>query len=116
MAEAPAFRPVVELAALREGRPFACTVDGRELVLCRHRDDVHALDDLCTHAEARMSEGKLRGTRLACPLHGAAFDVRDGKVLAGPATRPLHVHMVRIVAGQVEVALDPAAPPPTPFP
>jgi nitrite reductase/ring-hydroxylating ferredoxin subunit len=85
-------------------------------VLCRSRDGVHALDDLCTHAEARMSEGKLRGTRLACPLHGAAFDVRDGRVLTGPATRPLQTHPLRVVAGKVEVALDPAAPPlPEPY-
>lgn len=111
MAESPSFHAVADLATLRDGRPFACSVEGRALVLCRQGDAVHALDDLCTHAEARMSEGRLRGTRLICPLHGAAFDVRDGRVLSGPATRGLHTHPVRVVAGRVEVAIDPAAPP-----
>jgi len=95
---------------------LACSVEGRALVLCHTRDGLHALDDVCTHAYAKMSEGRLRGSRLLCPLHGAGFDVRDGRVLAGPATRPLAAHRVRVVDGMIEVALDPAAPPqPEPF-
>jgi len=110
------FHPIGELAALRPGRMLACTVEGRSLVICRTADGLHALDDVCTHAHAKMSEGRLRGTRLVCPLHGAAFDVTHGGVLAGPAPRPLAVHQVRVVDGTIEVALDPAAPPqPDPF-
>jgi nitrite reductase/ring-hydroxylating ferredoxin subunit len=89
---------------------LGCTVQGRSLVICRTADGVHALDDVCTHADAKMSEGRLRGTRLVCPLHGAAFDVGNGRVLVGPAPRPLAVHRVRVVDGTIEVALDPAAP------
>ncbi len=95
---------------------LAVRVDGRALVLCHTRDGVLALDDVCTHAYARMSEGRLRGTRLVCPLHGASFDARDGRVLSGPAVRALVTHHVRIDDGTIEGALDPAAPPqPEPF-
>ena len=90
---------------------LACTVDGRALVVCRTREGVFAVDDFCTHAFARMSEGRLRGMRLICTLHGAGFGVRDGRVLAGPATQPLATHFARVVGDRVEVALDPAAPP-----
>ena len=111
MSDAPQFRPVADLASLREGQMLPCTVDGRALVVCRLREGVFALDDICTHAHARMSEGRLRGTRLVCPMHGAAFDARDGRVLAGPATRRLPAHPSRVVDGRIEVALDPQAPP-----
>ena len=87
----------------------ACTIDGRELVLCHSKEGLYALDNICTHAYARMSEGRLRGIRLVCPLHGASFDVRDGRVLGAPASRPLLSHGVRIVDGQVELAVNPAA-------
>ncbi len=108
--------PVGQLVELPEGRMLACSVEGRALVVCRTREGLFALDDICTHAFARMSEGRLRGTRLVCPLHGAGFDVRDGRVLSGPATRPLATHLARVVGGTIEVALDPAAPPqPEPF-
>jgi nitrite reductase/ring-hydroxylating ferredoxin subunit len=109
--DATPFHAVGELAALRLGGMLACTVQGRSLVVCRTADGLHALDNVCTHAYARMSEGRLRGARLVCPLHGAAFDVASGRVLAGPAPRPLAVHPVRVVDGKIEVALNPSAPP-----
>ena len=100
------FQPVLRLADLAVGRMHACTVAGREIVVCHTREGVFALDNTCTHAEARLCEGRLRATRIVCPLHGASFDVRDGRVLAPPATVPLPVHSVRIVDGSIEVALS----------
>jgi 3-phenylpropionate/trans-cinnamate dioxygenase ferredoxin subunit len=108
MSEAP-FHRVMPVEELREGSMRACDIGGREVVLCRSREGVFALDNICTHAEARMSEGRLRGTRLVCPLHGAAFDIRDGRALGGPAIRPLPVYTVQIVNGMIEVSA-PGAP------
>jgi nitrite reductase/ring-hydroxylating ferredoxin subunit len=100
------FAPVLELAALPPGSMRACTVGGRELVLCHTHAGVFALDNICTHAEARLCEGRLRATRLICPLHGAAFDVRDGRVLAPPAVCPLPTHALRVQGGIIEVAVE----------
>ncbi len=83
-----------------------CSLTGREIVLCHTKHGVFALDNICTHARARMNEGYLRGVRLICPLHAASFDIRDGRVLSGPATVPLPHYAVRIVDGFIEVALD----------
>lgn len=83
----------------------AFEIDGREIVVCHSREGWHALDNICSHAYARMCEGRLRGIRLICPLHGASFDVRDGSVLGAPASTPLARHTLRIVDDQVEVAL-----------
>jgi nitrite reductase/ring-hydroxylating ferredoxin subunit len=85
-------------------------LEGREIVICHTREGLFALDNICTHAHARMCEGRLRATRLVCPLHGASFDVRDGRVLATPATVPLATHQVRVVNGTVEVSVSPAPP------
>ncbi len=60
--------------------------DGTEVLLCRHADTVYALDNQCTHAAARLCEGRLRGGRVFCPLHGAAFDIRTGEALSRPAS------------------------------
>ena len=80
------------------------TVADRDVLLCHVPQGVFALDNICTHAFARMDEGRLRGVRLICPLHGAAFDVRDGRVLGAPAKEPLQTHAVRIIEGMIEVA------------
>ncbi len=108
------FTAVLPLAELAPGSMRAVTVAGREVLLCHIKDGITALDNVCTHAYARMSEGRLRGTRLICPLHGASFDARNGQVLAPPATAPLCRHAVRVTDGTIEVALDPAAPPQAP--
>ena len=102
------------LEALPAGSLRACTIDGRELVVCHSKDGLYALDNTCTHACARLSEGRLRGVRLVCPLHGAAFDVRDGCALGAPASKPLATHRVRVVDGQVELAVTPMAQGPAP--
>ena len=88
---------------LAEGGMIVCTHETTEIVVCRTKDGIYALQNLCTHADARLSEGRLRGNRLICPLHGAAFDVRDGRVLGAPATSPLVCYPVHVVGEQIEV-------------
>ena len=103
------FVPVMTLAEIPQGSMQAKVLDGREIVICHTREGgVFALDNICTHAHARMCEGRLRATRLVCPLHGASFDVRDGRVLGPPATVPLPTYPVRVVDGMIEVSLTPA--------
>ncbi|MEP6884561.1 MAG: non-heme iron oxygenase ferredoxin subunit [Gammaproteobacteria bacterium] len=100
----------VALSEVAEGKMHALSRDGRELVICRTKEGVYALDNICTHAYARLNEGRLRGTRLICPLHGAAFDVRDGRVLGAPATRPLATHAVNVVDDRIEITVAPSQP------
>ncbi len=99
------FQGVLRLADVPLGGMRTCVLGGRELVICHTREGVFALDNICTHAHARLCEGRLRATRLVCPLHGASFDIRDGRVLAAPAEVPLATYAVRIIAGTIEVAL-----------
>src|SRR5579871_3187451 len=103
------FMPVLSLAELPAGTMRAVTVGTRELLLCHTKDGVFAVDNICSHAYARLCEGRLRGTRIICPLHGASFDARDGRVLGPPAAQPLAAFAVRIAAGMIEVAPPAAA-------
>jgi nitrite reductase/ring-hydroxylating ferredoxin subunit len=100
----------MRLAELPLGRMRACTVGAREIVVCHTREGVFALDNICTHAHARLSEGRLRGTRLVCPLHGASFDVRDGRVLGPPAEVPLATFTVRVAQDAIEIAVSRESP------
>jgi nitrite reductase/ring-hydroxylating ferredoxin subunit len=104
------FVPVMALAEIPQGSMQTRMLEGREIVICHTREGVFALDNICTHAHARMCEGRLRATRLVCPLHGASFDIRDGRVLGPPATVPLATHQVRVVNGAIEVSLSPVPP------
>ena len=101
----PQFQAVMSLAELPLGSMRAVTIGEREILLCHTREGLFALDNICTHAHARLCEGRLRATRLVCPLHGASFDIRDGRVLGPPAEVPLPSHAVRVAGENIEVAL-----------
>jgi len=99
--------PVVPAGDIEEKR-FACmTVGGVGIVVCRFRDEYFAVENMCSHALSTFDEGRMRGYRLMCPLHGATFDIRDGSVAGAPATRPIRSFPVRIVDGMLEVDLSP---------
>ncbi len=93
-----------------EEKAFRCfVVEEVALVICRFRDEYFAVENLCSHALATFDDGRMRGYRLMCPLHGATFDIRDGAVTGAPATRPIRSFPVQVVEGQVEVDLGEAA-------
>ena len=85
------------------GKTLCVQVDGCEVLLCHTREGLYAVDNLCSHAEARLSEGKLKGHRILCPLHGAAFDVRDGSALSQPASVPLRTWKVAVDGDDIRV-------------
>lgn len=55
------------------------------IVVCRVNGELYGLEDNCSHADTPLSEGRLRGYGITCPLHGAAFDVRTGEHSGPPA-------------------------------
>ncbi len=62
------------------------------VVLCRVAGVLHAVADNCSHRDAKLSEGRLRGHLITCPLHGAQFDVRTGAHQGPPAATPIECY------------------------
>jgi nitrite reductase/ring-hydroxylating ferredoxin subunit len=81
---------------LREGEVLGTRVAGQPVALYRLDGEVFATHDICTHAEACMSDGYLEDGVIECPLHQARFDVRTGRVLSGPTDVPLATYPVRL--------------------
>lgn len=102
------FVPVARLADLADPGRMLVEIDERLIVLFRVGNEVFALDDVCTHDGGILSDGELTGHAIACARHGAKFDIRDGRVLCMPATKPTVSHEVKIEAGQIWVLPKPA--------
>ncbi|MCH9834073.1 MAG: Rieske 2Fe-2S domain-containing protein [Ilumatobacter sp.] len=75
------------------------------IVVCRSGGALYALTDNCSHADTPLSEGRLRGFGLTCPLHGASFDVRDGSHSGPPAWEGVGCHQVTESDGVAVVVL-----------
>jgi nitrite reductase/ring-hydroxylating ferredoxin subunit len=79
-----------DLSGLRDGQIQAFPDLGEHgVVVCRVAGALHAVVDNCSHREAKLSEGRMRGALLTCPLHGAQFDVRTGAHQGPPASVPI---------------------------
>ena len=98
----------VEIAAageLREGTMKRFDVGGRRVLLANVAGRLYAVDDTCTHEEASLSSGVLKGALVKCPLHNSRFDVRTGEALEEPAEEPLRTYPVREERGRVLIGV-----------
>src|SRR4028118_1043416 len=93
---------------IKEGTVQSFDLGGAEIAIARCEGEIYAFSNICTHALAYLSEGDLDvdDCTIECPLHGARFDITTGRVRAFPATVPLKTYGVRVVDGQVELAID----------
>lgn len=64
-----------------------------------------AVADTCTHEDASLSTGHLRGDRVKCPLHGSWFCLRDGKPLDEPAEETLECFDTRLASDRIEIRI-----------
>ena len=88
-----------------EDAPLETGTRERPLALYRVEGKVYCTGNLCTHAEAYLSDGYLEGFEIECPLHGARFDIRTGAALCAPASQDILVYPVRVVGDEVEADL-----------
>ncbi len=89
------------IASMPDGVGTRVDVGDDRVAVFRLGDEVHAIDDRCSHAEASLSEGEVVGNEVECPRHGALFDITTGAVLSLPATKPVRTHRVEIREGMV---------------
>ena len=83
-------------------------VEDRLVVLIHAAGHWYALDDVCTHDGGPLSDGPVDATggTIACPRHGAKFDIKTGAALTMPATKPTVAHEVKVDGYQVLVRLS----------
>lgn len=79
--------------------------NGIAVAVFRVGDEVHAIADRCSHAEASLSEGELFDNEIECPRHGAVFDVTTGIPSTLPATKPVTVYATEVRDGSVFVEI-----------
>src|SRR6186997_459516 len=114
------FVRVAKTTDLADPGQILAEVDERIVVLMKVGGEFFCLDDVCTHDGGPLSEGRLDDHTIACPRHGAKFDIRTGKALTMPATVDTAAHEVKIEGEDIlvrlcelgELAKKSPAPPP----
>ena len=81
-------------------------VEGKSFALFRLEDGIYALDDVCSHEYSRLSEGDIWDDEVYCPKHGSRFDIRTGKNIGLPATKPVGTYPVKVENGVIFLELE----------
>jgi len=89
-----------------DGEVAPAVAGGQAVAVFRLGEELFALKDLCTHGNAKLSEGYVENGCVECPLHQGLFDIRSGAPRCAPVTEAVRSFPVRVVAGRVEVALS----------
>jgi 3-phenylpropionate/trans-cinnamate dioxygenase ferredoxin subunit len=98
----------IRAASLNEIAPgkMAClSLKGKRILLANDNGTIYAADEMCTHEDASLCTGSLKGHLVKCPLHGSRFDLTTGSPLEDPAEDPLSVYPVKIIDNEIYVKI-----------
>ena len=109
--KSPASDHWVDVAGLEEidpEFPLGVEVNGTKIGLFQSGETIHALEDICPHAFALLSQGFLEDGVIECPLHAARFEIATGKCLSEIGERDVKCFPVRVHDGRVSIQIIPA--------
>ena len=99
------FVKIARRGELMPGKMKRVDLDGRRILLANVDGHYCAADDTCTHEDASLSTGFLKGDIVKCPLHGSRFNLRTGAVLDDPAEQNLRTYPVRVDGDDILICL-----------
>lgn len=104
----PRYIRVADSSEISPGGAIACVVEGRPVGLFNVEGTFYALENVCPHQGAPLTDGYLEGPLLTCSWHAWCFDVRTGKMsLADISVIP--TFEVRVNGTDISVSSEPRA-------
>jgi 3-phenylpropionate/trans-cinnamate dioxygenase ferredoxin subunit len=67
-----------------------------QIGLFKCNGDFFAISAWCSHQKASLLAGEVSGGQVACPMHGARFDLATGRHLSFPAVKPVVSYPVKV--------------------
>jgi 3-phenylpropionate/trans-cinnamate dioxygenase ferredoxin subunit len=100
-----AYVKVASLSDVPDGELLGVEAEGKRMCLANVEGEVYAFADNCSHREFPLSNGEVDpdDCSVTCEWHGARFDIRSGKALSLPATRPIPVYPCKVEGDDVLV-------------
>lgn len=97
------YAKIGSLSELTSGEMKMVTLNGEDILLANVGGKIHAVSDLCSHAEASLSDGYIEDDEVECPLHGSRFSLTTGEALNLPADEPLKLYDVKVEGDDILV-------------
>ena len=98
------FAFIATLGEVPPGRGIVRTIDGLEVLICNVAQQIHIVENRCSHMNKPLGQGKLSGFLVTCPFHAGQFDIRDGSPRCFPASRPIRTFQARVIDNQIWIS------------
>ena len=85
---------ISEAEALNPGQMLGIMIENKPILLANIDGVVYAIDNQCSHEDALLYNGALKGDCVECPLHGSRFSFKTGQPMEEPATEPVRTYPV----------------------
>jgi len=72
---------VAKIQDIPDGGMIGVEAEGKKLLVVSFEGDFYAIDAKCSHMGGDLTKGKLTDGVVKCPRHGAAYDVRTGRLV-----------------------------------
>jgi 3-phenylpropionate/trans-cinnamate dioxygenase ferredoxin component len=89
--------------AVDADNPLSVSVGEHKIGVYEIDGQLHAIEDVCPHAYALLSQGFVDGCEIECPLHNAVFDIRTGQHRRGEPCRDVRTFAVQVRDDRIEV-------------
>lgn len=92
----PELVPVGKASDFPPGSVKGVTLKGTRVLVANIDGKFFSINSVCTHLGGPLEKGSLNGDVITCPWHGSKFDVKNGAVVSGPASKPEPSHKVTL--------------------
>ena len=85
---------ITEAEIINPGQMLGIMIENKHILLANIDGDIYAIDNQCSHEDALLYNGALKGDCVECPLHGSRFSFKTGQPMEEPATEPVQTYSV----------------------
>ena len=86
-----------------EGRAQIINVPSERVAVFKHKKEIFAVSNVCTHQNGPLGEGRIINGCVTCPWHGYQFNPKDGKAPA-PFEDRVDTYEVKLKDGYIYVS------------
>lgn len=87
---------IANIDEIKQGKMLHAKVNDKSILLANIDNEFYAIDDMCTHEDASLYKGALKGYCVECRLHSSHFDFHTGKPDGNPATEAVTTYPIEI--------------------
>lgn len=94
---------ICAISQVSEDYPYGTKMSGKDIGVFLVDGAYYAIENICPHAYALLSQGFVEDGKVECPLHEAVFDIRSGRCLREPGGRDLLTYPIRVHGNDVQI-------------